>query len=240
MARWSPCLAARISGVAPSPSVPSPGVWLRISVARLSLASTSAPRAISSSIRSSAECVSVHRPVRTAVNLAERAHVHRGIQRRHARAVGDVRIRAFLEQHGGGVVMGVDDRANERGRPFRIRSVQTRRPPRASARAASGAPSRAAYINAVQSPFGSDGQHSLEAERIPRELQRARLRVDVGAARQQQRDDGGVILGRRPHQRLLTQDFLARVNLRALVQQRLDRCRVAGASGRHQAASGRE
>ena len=58
-----------------------------------------------------------------AVHLAERAHVHGRVERRHAGRVGDVRVGAALEQHRGGVVVRVPDRAHQRRRAVGIRGV---------------------------------------------------------------------------------------------------------------------
>ena len=119
-----------------------------------------------------------------AVDLAERAHVHGRVERRHAGGVGQVRIGALLEQHRRGVVVRVPDRAHQRRRPFGIGGVDARRRASSSAAAASGAPSRAAYISAVQSPRGRIVEHAFEAEPILGERQRVRARIHVRAARQ--------------------------------------------------------
>ena len=171
-----------MSGVVPAPSSGSPGVWLRCSAGDFSFASTLPPLAITSLMMSSAVARSFTLRGGDAVDLAERAHVHGRVERRHVGGVGQVGIGAAFEQHRRGVVVRVPDRAHERRRPFGVGGVDLG----AGVEQRRGGVGRAVARRVHQRrPVATrqDREHAFEAEPILRERHRVRPRVHVGAAR---------------------------------------------------------
>ena len=110
----------------------------------------------------------------------------------------------------------------------------TSAPALASARAASGAAVARGVHQRRPVAVRQDREHALEAEPILGKLNRRRPRVDVGAAAGEQRDDVGVILGRRPHQRRLAELRFAGVDVGAAIEQHLHGRGVSGSRRRHQ------
>ena len=108
-------------------------------------------------------------------------------------------------------------------------------PASASARTPARAPLRAASISAVKPPRGSAVNTIVAASSLifgnSGTFERA---FEVGAARGEQRDDRGVVLGGRPHQRRLAVPGLARVDVGAGASSSRTALRPAGARGDHQ------
>ena len=161
-------------------------------------------------------------------------------------------VGALLDQHRGQVEVGVDDREDQRRRADRDRldlrtasvsatsvcgSATTLRsaPSSTSARAASSAPSRAAYISGVHPPRGNGmfgpplfGNSSTGGST---ERERALMSAPGEASA---RTTSGVVLGRRPHQRRLAEPRFARVDVGATRRSSCTRRDAARARGRHQ------
>ena len=112
-----------------------------------------------------------HRPRWAAVDLAKRAHVDCGVERRHAGAVGDVRIGSFLQKDRGRVVVRVDDRADECGCSFRIRRVEVSAAPRQRTRGIRRAVACRVHQRRPVA-FRQRGEDTFQAKRIPRKLER--------------------------------------------------------------------
>ena len=113
-------------------------------------------------------------------------------------AVADLGVGALLGEQRRDVVVGVDDGDHHRAGAVRIGAVRSA-PASLSARAASSEPCRAAYISAVKPPRGSAvDDHRRGIDLDLGELQHVRGRVDVGAALDQQLDDGRVVVRRPP------------------------------------------
>ena len=109
------------------------------------------------------------------------------------------------------VVVRVDDGDHERGGAVGVDRVRDRHCAAISARPASSAFSRAAYISGVQLPSGSTDWPLRRRANVSG----AERPFDVGAALEQQLHGVGVILGRGPDQRRLAVPLLAGVDVGA-------------------------
>jgi len=130
----------------------------------------------------------------------QRAHVDGRVQRRHAGGVGDIRIRAGLNQELRGVVVRVDDCKHQRRRAVRIRKIEARTRVDEHARRVDCSLTRGKH---QRRPLAArqDDEPGLTAWKV-REV---RAPVEVGAVRDQELHDVRVIPCRRPDQRGLAE-----------------------------------
>ena len=181
-----------------------------------------------------------------ALHPLQAVHVHGRIERAHAGNVHDVGIGALLDQHGGQVVVRVDDREHERAgadallgglelvrlqRNVGLRErdgVQVRAEIGQRARGVDRAFSRREHERRPPATrkrrVGSAAARKLEDRRI----ERRGPGVDVRARFSEDTNRVGVILGGRPHHRRLAEPALARVDVGAAADEQLHGCRIAG------------
>ena len=118
----SPFFAARMRGVAPAPSVPSPRSCTLTRIGALRTAFGFAPCSSSAFTTPTAsslpEGFGVGRP-----GVSAKVFVDGGAQRCHPRDVADVRIGTEVEQRRG-IVVGVDDRYVQGGHVVRIGGIE--------------------------------------------------------------------------------------------------------------------
>ncbi len=167
-----------------------------------------------------------------AIRRRHGVHVHRCIQRRAAGRIGEIRIRAFLQQRIGDVEVAVDDRVDERRDAVLIRGVDVglqRREHVDALDAALAAGEVQRREPARRQPFlarlGSD---------LALPLLNRRSRVDVGAVRRQLADDVGMSFGCSPHQRRLSAPAFARVNDGPAGDEHLHGVEMSRPGSRHQ------
>ncbi len=173
--------------------------------------------------------------IRPAHGLGQRVHVDRRVQRGHARGLGDVRIGALVDQQAGEIEMQVDDRRHQRARAVGIGPIQVGAGLGERPRRVDGALPRGIHQRRPSSS-GQDRRPRDDAVAEPELGKRrlVRLRVDVGAMRDQHLDGVRVIFDRRPHQRGLSQHAFLRVHVGAVIEQHRHHGRVAAACGGHQ------
>ncbi len=150
------------------------------------------------------------------------AQIDRRIERRAAVRIGNVRVRAAIEQQRRQIVMAIDDGDQQRARRVGACLVDVGAAVEQRARG-------------VELALARREQERGHAARRPPLLLRGRRRRQrrVRAAGKQQRDDFGMAFGRRPHQGRLAAKLL-RVRVRTAIEQQLHGGGITRVRGQHQ------
>ncbi len=234
IASASPALAARSSGVVP---VPEHGIVaaiqlgaIRLQLLQLRVHVRAVREQRLDQIHAGELVIDLVR--RRPVGFRHGVHVHSGVQRRAAGFIGDVRIRALIQQERRDIVMSVDHRHQHRADVVRIGRVDFRAGFQQNLRAIQAALPRGEQQRrqaAQRHPFLARLLGDLPFP-VPRDLPG----VHVRSVRDQLLRHLRMRLGHCPHQRRLLPPLLFRIDVRAVREQNFRRFHVPGARHGHQ------